>query len=98
MFDSRKPVRTRDGRKAEIIKTNQTVSEGGGYIYPIRARVEHPNEAGKWVEWNFLANGRWKSNESKNPNDLVNVRIWHRWLDALTRTDEASTDGEDQPQ
>ncbi len=87
-FDPSKPVRTRDGRKAEIIATNQTVSEGGGYVYPIRARVEHPNHPGEWVSWNYLADGRWKSNEAKNHNDLVNAGIWHRWLDALRATTE----------
>jgi hypothetical protein len=83
LLDVTKPVRTRDGRKARIIATDQTVTEGGGYIYPIRAEVEHPNERGKFVRWNYLADGRWKSNERRNHNDLVNERPWHRWLGAL---------------
>lgn len=94
-MDITKPVRTRDGRKAEIIRADQTVSEGGGYVYPIRAKVEHPNKPGEWVEWNYLADGRWKSNDCKNPNDLINVRIWHRWLDALRASKPG---GEGQPQ
>lgn len=84
MFDPSKPVRTRDGRKATIIATDQTVTEGGGSIYPIRARVEHPNDPRKTVEWNYLANGRWKSNDMNNHNDLVNESFWHRWLGAVS--------------
>lgn len=80
MLDTNKPVQTRDGRKAKILKTDQAISEGGGYIYPIRAKVEHPNDPGKWVEWNYLADGRWKSNETHNNNDLVNYRPWGQWL------------------
>lgn len=83
-FDPNLPVRTRDGRKARILRTDQTVSEGGGYIYPIRAAVEHPNDPKQFVEWNYLADGRWKSNDPRNHNDLVNERIWHRWLGALS--------------
>lgn len=82
-LDTNRPVRTRDGRKARIIATNQTVSEGGGYVYPIRAQVEHPNEPGSFVEWNYLADGRWKSNDHHNHNDLVNESVWHCWLGAI---------------
>ena len=82
-FDPTKPVRTRDGRTARILATDQTVSEGGGYVYPIRAEVEHPNKPGARVQWNYLANGRWKSNDAHNRNDLVNERPWHRWLGFL---------------
>lgn len=85
-FDPTKPVRTRDGRNARIIATDQTVTEGGGYVYPIRAEVAHPNERGKKVRWNYLADGRWKSNDSRNHNDLVNERPWHRWLGGLLWT------------
>ena len=83
-LDVTKPVRTRDGRKARIIAADQTVSEGGGYVYPIRAEVEHPNDPKKVIRWNYLADGRFKSNEDRNPNDLINERPWHRWLGILT--------------
>lgn len=79
-FDPSKPVRTRDGRAARILATNQTKTEGGGYIYPIRAEVEHPAKPGETICWNYLADGRWKSNEARNRNDLVNEQPWHRWL------------------
>lgn len=80
-FDPSKPVRTRDGRKARVLATDQTVSEGGGYVYPIRAEVTHPNKPDEVVEWNYLADGRWKSNDHCNGNDLINEMPWHGWLD-----------------
>lgn len=83
MLDTTKPVRTRDGRKASILVTDQNVTEGGGYRYPIRARVEHPCGDGV-IEWNYMADGRWKSNETHNHNDLVNERFWHRWLGSIS--------------
>lgn len=83
-FDPSKAVRTRDGRKATILSKDERRMEGGGYVYTIRARVEHPNEPGKTVCWNYLPDGRWKSNEDSNPNDLVNERIWHRWLGGVS--------------
>lgn len=63
-------VQTRDGRAAVILSTRNNRTEGG-YSYPIRARVEHPNESGKWVEWSYMDDGRWKSNEPENGNDLI---------------------------
>ena len=68
------PIITRDGRPAYIVATGQTVSEGGGYVYPIRAAVVYPNEPGSSIEWNYLADGRWKSNEHSNHNDIINYR------------------------
>lgn len=68
------PIATRDGRAAVIerIDSNQTV---GSYAYPVVARVEHPNEPGEWVRWNYMADGRWKSNDPGNHNDLVNIDV-----------------------
>jgi hypothetical protein len=71
MFNPKNPCQTRDGRAAVIICTDR-VGGFGGYQYPIQAKVEHPNHAGEWVEWTYLADGRWKSNETANNNDLVN--------------------------
>ena len=82
-FDPNKPVRTRDGRKAVILSKDDRRMEGGGYVYTIRAEVEHPNDPKLTVRWNYLPEGRWKSNEDRNPNDLVNERIWHRWLGVI---------------
>jgi hypothetical protein len=78
LFDPTKPCRTRDGRKAIILTTDQTKMEGP-YSYPIRAKVQHPDNgrSDEWVEWNFMANGQWKSNDSHNHNDLVNEMPWH---------------------
>ena len=65
------PVQTRDGRAAYIEASDEQHREGP-YCYPIRARVEHPNEPGKWVLWHYMPDGRWKSNDPQNGNDLVN--------------------------
>jgi hypothetical protein len=73
MFDPEKPCQTRDGRAAHVICKDR-VSGFGGYQYPIRARVEHPNNADMWVVWSYLSDGRWKSNEASNNNDLVNYK------------------------
>lgn len=78
-FDPTKPVCTRDGRKARILRTNQVYSEGGGYNYPIRAEVQHPSDLGKMIQWNYLEDGRWKSNDPCNHNDLINEMPWHVW-------------------
>ena len=72
-FDPHQPLRTRDGRAAVLLSDNDPQTMGP-YVYPIKAKVEHPNEPGEWVEWHYLPDGRWKSNDSENPNDLVNVR------------------------
>jgi hypothetical protein len=73
-IDLTAPLRTRDGRAVRLIDPDcanpQTM---GPYAYPIRAEVEHPNKAGKWVEWSYLRCGHWKSNDGHNNNDLVNV-------------------------
>ena len=68
VFDVCKPYQTRDGRAARITSITY-----GDTSYPICAKVEHPNEPGRWVEWNYMADGRWKSNDNNNPNDLVNI-------------------------
>ena len=70
-IDFSKPLRTRDGRRARLVETGRFMKEGG-YSYPVRAKVQHPNDRSKWVEWNYMANGRWKSNDPLNNNDLVN--------------------------
>lgn len=68
-------VMTRDGRKATILsRTERRVM--GPYEYPILAEVEHPNDPEKMVLWHYLANGRWKSNDDSNPNDLISYRPW----------------------
>ena len=71
MLDISKPCQTRDGRIALILETERA-GGFGGYQYPIRAKVEHPNNHGEWVEWSYLRDGRWKSNEAENNNDLLN--------------------------
>ena len=71
MFDPALPAQTRDGRAAIVLSTTDE-RKMGGYAYPIRAKVEHPNEPGEWVEWGYMPNGRWKSNDPENNNDLVN--------------------------
>lgn len=82
MIDTSKAIRTRDGRKARIIATNSTHMMGP-YRYPIIAEVEHPNEPGQWVRWHYMEDGRWKSNEPGNHNDLLNEMPWHRWSHEL---------------
>ena len=72
-FDPSKPVATRDGRAAVVLSTTSTHTMGP-YAYPIQAKVEHPNEPTGWVAWHYLPDGRWKSNEDENNNDLINVR------------------------
>jgi hypothetical protein len=74
MFNPNKPCMTRDGREAYVTSTKQEKIIGG-YEYPIRAKVKHPNIPGEWVEWAYLPDGRWKSNESENNNDLVNQNL-----------------------
>lgn len=69
-------VMTRDGRAARILSFTEPHQEGP-YPYPILAEVEHPNEVGAWVRWHYMADGRWKSNETDNHNDLVPLRSWH---------------------
>lgn len=63
-------VMTRDGRAARVLSFVEPRVEGP-YPYPILAEVEHPNEPGAWLRWHFMADGRWKSNDDRNPNDLV---------------------------
>jgi len=70
-FNPRLPVCTRDGRAAFIEGSNRSHFEGS-YRYPILARVEHPNEHKQWVRWHYMLDGRWKSNDPENGNDLVN--------------------------
>lgn len=69
------PVMTRDGRAARILSFTEKHAEGP-YHYPILAEVEHPNEVGTWVRWHYMADGRWKSNDPENGNDLVPLRQW----------------------
>ena len=68
-------VMTRDGRAAHILRFDDKHTEGP-YAYPIWATVEHPNEIGQWVHWHYMADGRWKSNDPANPNDLIPLRGW----------------------
>lgn len=72
-LDTTKPIKTRDGRAAYIVGTNGR-QRMGKYLYPIIAEVEHPNESGQWVAWHYLPDGRWKSSESKNNNDIINYQ------------------------
>lgn len=69
------PVMTRDGRAARILSFTEQHQEGP-YFYPILAEVEHPNEIGAWLRWHYMADGRWKSNDPHNGNDLVPLRGW----------------------
>lgn len=71
-LNTNKAVQTRDGRAAIILSTNDRRTMGG-YEYPIRAKAEHPNEPGNWVEWGYMSDGRWKSNEPDSGNDLINI-------------------------
>ncbi len=75
MLRSDQQVMTRDGRAARILSFTAAHTEGP-YHYPILAEVEHPSEIGGWIRWHYMADGRWKSNDPKNPNDLVPVRAW----------------------
>lgn len=68
-------VMTRDGRAARILSFSEKHMEGP-YTYPILAEVEHPSELGAWLRWHYLADGRWKSNDVNNGNDLVPLREW----------------------
>lgn len=68
-------VMTRDGRAARIVSMTET-HQMGPYLYPIRAEVEHPSEPGQWVTWHYMADGRWKSNDPENHNDLVAYQPW----------------------
>jgi hypothetical protein len=70
-FDPAAPVRTRDGRAA-VIEALDDPHMMGPYHYPIVASVQHPNDPGQWVRWHYMLNGRWKSNDQENGNDLVN--------------------------
>lgn len=70
VFDPTKPVRTRDGRAARVLRTDCDHAEGP-YRYPVLAEVEHPNKRNAWVRWHYLTNGWWKSNDPENGNDLV---------------------------
>lgn len=72
-LDMSKPIATRDGRAA-IIESRDGGFTMGGYRYPIEARVEHPNEPGAWVRHPYMVDGRYKSNDQTNHNDLVNIR------------------------
>lgn len=73
-IDLTAPLRTRDGRAVRLLEANSAKPQVmGPYQYPIRAEVEHPNKAGSWVAWFYLRCGHWKSNDSENGNDLVNV-------------------------
>lgn len=73
-------VMTRDGRAARILSFTERHTSGP-YSYPILAEVEHPSEIGSWLKWHFMSDGRWKSNDDANPNDLVPVRGWTPTLD-----------------
>lgn len=73
MLDTTKPVSTRDGRAVAIVATDRDVTEGGGYVYPIRAMVDRGD--GCFHGWNYMANGQWKSNDACNDMDLVNVSV-----------------------
>lgn len=73
-IDLTKPICTRDLRAARIIGAD-SAHMMGPYRYPIVAEVEHPNEPGQWVRWNYMSNGQWKSNDHENNNDLVNVQV-----------------------
>ncbi|MCJ2007297.1 hypothetical protein, partial [Methylobacterium sp. J-092] len=46
----------RDGRAARLISTNET-HQSGGYIYPLRAEVEHPNKPDRWKSWFYMRDG-----------------------------------------
>jgi hypothetical protein len=70
-LDTSKPVRTRDGRAAHIIRSDSDHTMGP-YRYPVVAEVEHPNDQEAWVRWHYMDTGWWKSNEPENGNDLVN--------------------------
>lgn len=72
--DLARPIATRDGRVAILERTDGSLV-AGGYRYPVVARVEHPNEPGEWVRHAYMADGRWKSNDPCNGNDLVNIRV-----------------------
>jgi hypothetical protein len=73
-LDLGQPLRTRDGRAVRLLDANcKKPGRGGPYAYPVLAEVEHPNEPGMWVQWHYLRCGHWKSNDPRNPNDLVNV-------------------------
>jgi hypothetical protein len=69
-LDINRPLRTRDGRRARYI-ANDRPTVMGGYAYPLRVSVEHPNEPGAWTEWDYMLDGRWKSNDPDNHNDLI---------------------------
>lgn len=74
MLDITKPICTRDGRASRLLETGCSYTIGG-YLYPLKAEVEHPNCPGEWVSWHYMLNGQWKSNDINNPNDLINVNV-----------------------
>lgn len=65
-FDPTKPVQTRDGRQAQILRTDLKNNE-----YPIAALITQP-DGEEYVSTHF-SNGRWVSDTIENENDLVNV-------------------------
>lgn len=75
MLRNDQPVMTRDGRAARILSFTERHTMGP-YHYPILAEVEHPSEVGGWLRWHYMADGRWKSNDDANGNDLVPLRGW----------------------
>ena len=77
-------VMTRDGRAAHILSMTSTHVEGP-YHYPILAEVEHPNEPGQWLRWHYLADGRWKSNDNANNNDLIPIPSLARFFSKRVR-------------
>ncbi|MCJ2005496.1 hypothetical protein, partial [Methylobacterium sp. J-092] len=56
ILDLSQPIQTRDGRAARLISTNET-HQSGGYIYPLRAEVEHPNKPDRWKSWFYMRDG-----------------------------------------
>lgn len=68
-------VMTRDGRAATIISRTES-HVMGPYEYPILAEIENPNDPSQKVRWHYMADGRWKSNENNNHNDLIAYQPW----------------------
>lgn len=68
-FDPTKPVQTRDGRKAEIVRTNYSLPHAKEYT--ILALVEYKDSMNEYIA-HYLPHGG-RSHKSKNGDDLVNI-------------------------
>lgn len=67
-FDPTKPVKTRDGQKVYIVRT-----DGDDVVFPIEARVERIGNPGVWLWERYTAEGCYFADGAISVLDLVNV-------------------------